>query len=96
MPAMKPLPEFTRTPGAVPGEMAATRDPACPTRNGSACAVVMDSSAFDEAMRFRDELREREVRAKAAVDAGMREVASGAIVDAEEADRLIRAAKGWA
>ena len=96
MPAIKPLSEFTRTPGAVLEEIAATREPVYLTRNGSACAVVMDASAFDEAMRFRDELLEREVRAKAAVDAGMREVASGAFVDAGEADRLIRAAKGWA
>ena len=95
MPTIKPLSEFTRNQTALIDELAKTREPVYLTRNGSACLVVMDAAAFDDAMRFRDELFEREMRAKAGIERGMREVASGACMDAEDADRAIRAARGW-
>ncbi|MBS5451559.1 MAG: type II toxin-antitoxin system Phd/YefM family antitoxin [Coriobacteriia bacterium] len=95
MPAIKPLSEFSRNQTAVIDELSETGEPMYLTRNGSACVVVMDAGAFDEAMRFRDELREREMRIKEGIERGMREIASGECVDAEEADRKIRAARGW-
>lgn len=95
MPAIKPLSEFNRSQSAVLDELAQTREPMYLTRNGSACVVVMDAEAFDDAMSLRDEIRECELRVRADVERGMREVSSGAFVDADDADRAIRAAKGW-
>lgn len=95
MPAIKSLSEFNRNQNAAIEALASTREPLYLTRNGSACVVVMDADAFDEAMRFRDELRDEEMRTYRSICRGVREVAAGQCVDAEEADRAIRRAKGW-
>lgn len=95
MPVIRPLSEFNRSQSLVLEELAQTREPMYLTRNGNACVVVMDASAFDDAMRFRDELCEREMRAKASIERGMQEISSGACVDADDADRAMRAARGW-
>lgn len=95
MPAIKPLSEFTRNQASIIESLAQTKEPVYLTRNGSACVVVMDAAAFDEAMDFRNELREQQMRTYHGIMRGIQEFSEGDFVDADEADRLIRAEKGW-
>ena len=95
MPAIKPLSEFTRNQASIIESLAQTKEPVYLTRNGSACVVVMDAAAFDEAMDFRNELREQQMRTYRGIMRGIQEFSEGDFVDADEADRLIRAEKGW-
>lgn len=95
MPAIKPLSEFTRNQASIIESLAQTKEPVYLTRNGSACVVVMDAAAFDEAMDFRNELREQQIRTYRGIMRGIQEFSEGDFVDADEADRLIRAEKGW-
>lgn len=95
MPAIKPLSEFTRNQASIIDSLAQTKEPVYLTRNGSACVVVMDAAAFDEAMDFRNELREQQMRTYRGIMRGIQEFSEGDFVDADEADRLILAEKGW-
>lgn len=95
MPVIKPLSDFARNQASIIESLAQTKEPVYLTRNGSACVVVMDAAAFDEAMDFRNELREQEMRIYRGIMCGMEEFSNGDFVDADEADQLIRAEKGW-
>ena len=95
MPAIKPLSEFNRNQNAVIEELERTQEPMYLTRNGSACVVVMDAAAFDEAMEFRNSLHEQELRTYRSILRGAEEIASGDGVDADDADAQIREQKGW-
>ena len=95
MPAIKALSDFNRHQNAFIDELASTREPLYLTRNGAACVVVMDAAAFDEAMSFRDELREQEMRTYRGLLRGYQDVIEGRTVPADEADTAIRRAKGW-
>lgn len=95
MPAIKPLSEFNRNQNAVIEELERTQEPMYLTRNGSACVVVMDAAAFDEAMEFRNSLREQELRTYRSILRGAEEIASGDGVDADAADAQIREQKDW-
>ena len=95
MPAIKSLTEFNRSQNAVIEQLEATGEPLYLTRNGAACVVVMDAAAFDEAMAFRDGLREQELRTYRDILHGAEQIAAGQGVEASEADALIRAQKGW-
>ncbi len=95
MPAIKPLSEFTRNQASIIESLAQTKEPVYLTRNGSACVVVMDAAAFDEAMDFRNELREQQMRTYRGIMRGIEEFSGGDFVGADEADQLIRAEKGW-
>ena len=95
MPAIRPLSDFTRNQASIIDSLAETKEPIYLTRNGSACVVVMDAAAFDEAMDFRNELREQEMRTYCGIMRGIEEFSEGDFIDADEADRLIRAEKGW-
>lgn len=95
MPAIRPLSDFTRNQASIIDALAETKEPIYLTRNGSACVVVMDATAFDEAMDFRNELREQEMRTYRGIMRGIEEFSEGDFIDADEADRLIRAEKGW-
>ena len=95
MSAIRPLSDFTRNQASIIDSLAETKEPLYLTRNGSACVVVMDAAAFDEAMGFHNELREREMHAYRGITRGIEEFSEGDFIDADEADRLIRAEKGW-
>lgn len=95
MPAIRPLSDFTRNQASIIDSLAETKEPIYLTRNGSACVVVMDAAAFDEAMDFRNELHEQEMRTYRGIMRGIEEFSEGDFIDADEADRLIRAEKGW-
>lgn len=95
MPAIKPLSEFIRNQNAVIEQLSSSHEPLYLTRNGSASVVVMDASAFDDLLAFRDEAREREMRIARSLARGWGGYCSGDAVSAEDADAAIRAAKGW-
>lgn len=95
MPEIKPLSEFNRNQNSLIEKLSATGEPMYLTRNGSACVVVMDAASFDNLMSFRDELLEQELRTYRGIMRGYQDVLEGKTVDADEADRMIRQAKGW-
>ena len=95
MPAIKSLSEFNRNQDAMIEDLSSTREPLYLTRNGSACVVVMDATAFDEAMAFRNEVLEQEMSTYRGIMRGYQDYLEGRVVDAREADAAIRSAKGW-
>ena len=95
MPAIKPLSEFNRNQSQMICQLAQTGEPIYLTRNGSASIVVMDAAAFDNAMAFRNEIFEQEMRTYRTLISGYQDVLEGNVVDAAEADAEIRRAKGW-
>ena len=95
MPNVKSLDEFNRSQKEILEELHEKGEPLYLTRDGSACVVVMDATAFDEVMGHRDGLREGELRVQGDVLRGAEEVAAGDFVDAAVADREIRSARGW-
>lgn len=95
MPAIAPLSEFTRNQNAMIARLEETREPIYLTRNGSACVVVINAEAYDERMALSDELLERELRLRASIERGAEQIANGESMDANEADAMIRTARGW-
>ena len=95
MPQIKSLSDFNRNQNAMIEELEQSGEPLYLTRNGSACLVVMDSAAFDEAMRFRDELREEEMRAYRGILRGYEQYLNGEVATVEHAFSKIRANHGW-
>ncbi len=96
MPNVRSLSDFNRNQSALIDELGKTREPLYLTRNGRSSVVVMDSDAFDEMVSFRNELRQREIRVYDGIMRGFEEIRSGESMSADEADALIRKAKGWA
>ncbi len=95
MPTIKPLSEFSRNQNALIEEMATSGEPIYLTKNGSACVVVMDATAFDNVMSFRDEIREQELATYRGIMQGYQDIVEGNVVDADKSDALIRNEKGW-
>lgn len=95
MPNVRSLDEFNRSQKEILEELHEKGEPLYLTRDGSACVVVMDAAAFDEAMGYGDGLREEEFRVQCDVLGGAAEVAAGDFVDADVADSEIRDARGW-
>ncbi len=95
MPNVRSLSDFNRNQSALIDELGKTREPLYLTRNGRSSVVVMDSDAFDEMVSFRNELRQREIRVYDGIMRGFEEIRSGESMSADEADALIRKAKGW-
>lgn len=95
MPQIKSLSDFNRNQNALIEELEQSGKPLYLTRNGSACLVVMDSAAFDEAMRFRDELREQEIRTYRGIRRGYEQYLNGEVISADYALSKIRASREW-
>lgn len=95
MPNIKSLSEFNRNQNILIEELNASKKPLYLTRNGSACVVVMDAAAFDEAMEFRNDIFEQEMKTYRGIMRGNQDYVEGRTVDAAEADAAIRKAKGW-
>lgn len=55
----------------------------------------MNSEAFDEAMRFRDELHEQEIRTYRGIMRGYEQYLNGEVVSADYAFSKIRANREW-
>ena len=94
MPNVKSLDEFNRSQKEILEELHEKGEPLYLTRDGSACVVVMDAAAFDEAMGYGSDQRKGELRVQCDVLRGAAEVAAGDFVDADAADREIRDARG--
>ena len=95
MPAAESLSEFNRNQSQVISRLAETGEPLYLTRNGRNAVVVMDAEAFDEAMSFRNEVREREMSVYADLLKGYEDVQAGRVSPASSAFARIRASKGW-
>lgn len=95
MPQIKSLSDFNRNQNALIEELGQTGEPLYLTRNGAACLVVMDSEAFDVAMRFRDELREQEIRTYRGIMRGYEQYLNGEVISADYAFSKIRASHEW-
>lgn len=95
MPQIKPLSEFNRNQNALIEDLHRSGEPLYLTRNGSACVVVMDSAAFDDAMAFRNEIYEQEMRTYQGIMHGYEQYLNGEITSADDALARIRAARGW-
>ena len=50
MPAIASLTDFNRNPNALLEELKRTQKPTYLTKNGKACAVIIDADAFDRMM----------------------------------------------
>lgn len=96
MPNVRSLSDFNRNQAAFIDELGRSKEPLYLTRNGRSSVVVIDSDAFDDMASFKDRLRQREMRVYDGIMRGFEEVRSGDAVPADEADALIRQAKGWA
>lgn len=96
MPKIRALSEFTRNQNALIEELQESREPIYLTHNGASCLVVMDAEAFDSCMAFRNSVYAREMSLTSRLVNSFQEVLDRKIVPAEEAERQIRVAKGWA
>ena len=95
MPAVESLAEFNRNQTSVIEKLAETQEPMYLTRNGKASVVVMDAAAFDRAMSFIGETRQREMGVYGGLMRGYQDVLEGRVSNAKEALAKIRASKGW-
>lgn len=95
MPATAALTEFNRNPNALIEELQKTKQPTYLTKNGKACAVIMDPEAFEHAMSFRAEVREREMRVYQGILRGYEEALQGETVPAHAGLAELRRKKGW-
>lgn len=95
MPAIASLTDFNRNQNEIVAQLHESGQPLYLTRNGKASVVVMDAEAFDAAMSFRTEMREREMRVCNGILRGYEEALDGKVTEAREGLARIRAAKGW-
>ena len=95
MPAVTSLSDFNRNQSEVIARLSETKEPLYLTRNGKSAVVVMDAEAFDRALSFREEVRERELSVYAGLLRGYQDVQDGKVSDAASAFARIRAEKGW-
>lgn len=95
MPAITSIAEFTRKPGEIIDKLHETQQPLYLTRNGKSSVVVMDAKAFERAMSFREQAREREVRVYGGIMRGIEDFQRGNVTNAKEGLARIRTARGW-
>ena len=95
MPAVASLTDFNRSPNSVLDELKTSQEPMYLTKNGKACAVIMDAEAFDRMMTERNETRSREERVYRGILQGIEEFQQGKTTPASEAFATIRTNKGW-
>ena len=89
------LTDFNRSPNTLLAELPESQQPCYLTKNGKACAVIMDPDAFERAMSFRAEAREREMRVYDGVLRGYEDYCAGRVTPAREALAALREKKGW-
>lgn len=95
MPTVASLTDFNRSPNTVLDELKASQEPMYLTKNGKACAVIMDAEAFDRIMAERNEIRSREERVYRGILRGIEEFQRGETTPAADAFAAIRKQKGW-
>lgn len=95
MPAVASLTDFNRSPNTMLNELKTSQKPMYLTKNGKACAVIMDAEAFDRMLAERDELRSREERVYRGILQGIEEFHRGDTTPAKDGFAAIREHKGW-
>ena len=95
MPATAALTEFNRNPNALLEELKRTQKPTYLTKNGKACAVIMDADAFDRMMSATEANLEREQRVYDGILRGLEDFQNGNASPAKDALASLRARKGW-
>lgn len=95
MPAVASLTDFNRNQNAVLADLKDTQKPMYLTKNGRACAVIMDAEAFDRMMAEREETRSREERIYQGILRGIEEFQRDETTEAAEGFASIRDHKGW-
>lgn len=95
MPKVTSLSEFNRNQTSIIDELKETEEPLYLTKNGRSSLVVMDAEAFDRVISFKNDIYAREMRIYEGLLKGYEEYQSGNVQSADEADALIRKAKGW-
>lgn len=95
MPTIRPLSDFNRNQTKVIDELERTGEPIYLTRNGEAAVVVMDATAFDRAMSFKEQIAAHEVKVYGSLMKGYSDYADGKVDAAEDVEARIRAQKGW-
>lgn len=96
MPKVKPLSDFNRNQSDIIEELKESQEPLYLTKNGRSSLVVMDAEAFDRAISFKNDIYAREMRIYDGLLEGYENYQQGKLRSGEEADALIRKAKGWA
>ena len=95
MPAVASLTDFNRNQNTVLANLKDTQKPMYLTKNGKACAVIMDAEAFDRMMAEREEARALEERVCQGILRGIEEFQHGKATPAAEGFTAIRDRKGW-
>ncbi len=95
MASVASLTDFNRNQNAVLADLRNTQKPMYLTKNGKACAVIMDAEAFDRMMAEREETRSREERVYQGILRGIEEFQRGETADAAKGFAAIRDRKGW-
>ena len=95
MPAVASLTDFNRNQNAILAEINATQKPMYLTKNGKACAVIMDAEAFDRMIAEREKTRDREDRVYQGIIRGIEEFQRGETTSVAEGFAAIRDRKGW-
>lgn len=95
MPAVASLTDFNRNQNALLADLRDTQKPMYLTKNGKACAVIMDAEAFDRMMAEREETRSQEERVYQGILRGIEEFQRGDTTDAAKGLAAIRDRKGW-
>lgn len=95
MPAIASLTDFNRNPNAMLEELKRSQNPMYLTKNGKACAVIMDSDAFDRMVAERAATREREQRVYDGILRGIEDFQNGDTTPAADAFAAVRDRKGW-
>ena len=95
MPKTAALTDFNRSSTTLLSELHESQEPCYLTKNVRACAVIMDPDAFEQAMSFRTEAREREMRVYDGVLRGYEDYCAGRVTPAREGLAALREKKGW-
>lgn len=95
MASVASLTDFNRNQNAVLADLRDTQKPMYLTKNGKACAVIMDAEAFDRMMAEREETRSREERVYQGILRGIEEFQLGETTPAAKGFAAIRDRKGW-
>lgn len=89
------LAEFNRNQTEVTDRLARNGKPLGLTRNGRTVAVLVNPDTYERQTSFKAETERREMETYAALLEGYQDVQMGKVISLDEADKRIRAHKGW-
>lgn len=89
------LAEFNRNQTEVTDSLEKSGEPLYLTRNGRPVAVLISPDAYERQVGFKEEVERREMETYAGLLRGYQDVLDGKVMAFEQADKQIRANKGW-